>query len=264
MVLRKAKKSNKRQLSRKRKRTNTKKRRRVQKGGVYPNDAARDDGTPITREEYIQGLKDEIGLTDEIIAAIEGDPNYSRDGVDHSAEFTGQQLLAIKQAILRTLGEKIHTIQELIYTGDGDDDYIRDAEGIAVCKPWNTLSVEDKDNFEVNKFMCLPGIKHIQRFIIENSPPRPNGRVETMRYLYPDICKTLSVRFDLITPEYANDISNEYMMLYFESVAKHPLISSFFGEVFEKVFGPTPNSADAVAEDLASFPPKDPNNQGDY
>ena len=112
MVLRKAKKSNKRKLSRKRKRTNTKKRRRVQKGGVYPNDAVRDDGTPITREEYIQGLKDEIGLTDEIIAAIEGDPNYSRDGVDHSAEFTGEQLLAFKNAILDTLGEKIHNIQE--------------------------------------------------------------------------------------------------------------------------------------------------------
>ena len=53
-------------------------------------------------------------------------------------------------------------------------------------------------------------------------------------------------------------------MLYFGRIGKHPLINSFFGEVFEKVFGPTPNSADAVAEDLASFPPKDPNNQGDY
>jgi hypothetical protein len=264
MVLRKAKKSNKRKLSRKRKRTNTKKRRRVQKGGVYPNDAVTDAGVPFTREEYIQGLKDEIGLTDEIIAAIEGDPNYSRDGVDHSAEFTGQQLLEIKQAIFQTFSEKIHNIQELIFTSDGHGDYIRDAEGIAVCKPWNTLSVEDKDNFEVNKFMCLPGIKHIQRYIIANSPPRPNGRVETMRYLYPDICKTLSVRFDLITPEYVNDISNEYMKLYFESVAKHPLTSSFFGEVLENVFGPTPNSADAVAEDLASFPQKDPDNQGDY
>jgi hypothetical protein len=54
------------------------------------------------------------------------------------------------------------------------------------------------------------------------------------------------------------------MKLYFESVAKHPLTSSFFGEVLENVFGPTPNSADAVAEDLASFPQKDPDNQGDY
>jgi hypothetical protein len=264
MVLRKAKKSNKRQLSRKRKRTNTKKRRRVQKGGVYPNDAVRDDGTPITREEYIQGLKDEIGLTDEIIAAIEGDPNHSRDGVDHSAEFTGEQLLAFKNSILETLAEKLTIIQELIFTSNGHGGYIRDAEGIAVCKPWNTLSVEDKDNFEVNKFMCLPGIKHIQRYIIANSPPRPNGRVETMRYLYPDICKTLSVNFELIPPEYTNDISNEYMMLYFESVAKHPVMSSFFGEVLEKVFGPTPNSADAVAGDLAGFPQKDADNQGDY
>jgi hypothetical protein len=243
MVLRKAKKSNKRQLSRKRKRTNTKKRRRVQKGGVYPNDAVRDDGTPITREEY---------------------PNHSRDGVDHSAEFTGEQLLAFKNSILETLAEKLTIIQELIFTSNGHGGYIRDAEGIAVCKPWNTLSVEDKDNFEVNKFMCLPGIKHIQRYIIANSPPRPNGRVETMRYLYPDICKTLSVNFELIPPEYTNDISNEYMMLYFESVAKHPLMSSFFGEVLEKVFGPTPNSADAVAGDLAGFPQKDADNQGDY
>jgi hypothetical protein len=263
MGLRKYKKS-KRRLTKKKKRTNTKRRRRVQKGGVYPNNNTKDNGTPITREEYIQGLKDEIGLTDEIIMAIEGDPNYSGDGIDHSTKFTGQRLLAFKDAILQTLDEKYKNIQDIIFTSNGRGDYMRDAEGIAVCKPWNALTMEEKNNYEANKSMCLYGIRHIQRYIIANSPPKPNGRVETMRYLYPDICKTLSVNFDLIPQEYTNDITNEYMMLYFGRIGKHPLINSFFGEVFEKAFGIAPSSAVAVASDLDNFPRKDTDKQGDY
>ena len=53
-------------------------------------------------------------------------------------------------------------------------------------------------------------------------------------------------------------------MLYFGRIGKHPLINSFFGEVFEKAFGIAPSSAVAVASDLDNFPRKDTDKQGDY
>ncbi len=223
------KKTNKRQLRRNKKRSNTKRRKLVQKGGVYPppNDV-KDDGTPFGREEYIDLLKTQIGLTDETILAIEGHPTYSRDGIDHSREFTGQKLLDFKTAIGERLGEAIGILQSIIFATGADGEYIRDAQGIAQCKPWNTLSPEQKRVYDEAKYVCLGAIKHLQRYIIEHTPHRPNGRVATMTYNYLDICKTLSLDFSLLPEELQNDINTEYMNLYFSEVARHPLLHSFF------------------------------------
>ena len=101
MVLRKAKKSNKRQLSRKRKRTNTKKRRRVQKGGMYTADV---------REQ----IKNEIGLTDETIRAIQGLEN-SRDGVDYSGIYTIDKLTQVANELITLFNSSFYSKLKLFY-----------------------------------------------------------------------------------------------------------------------------------------------------
>lgn len=248
MVLRKYKKSNKRQLKRKKTRTNTKRRRCLQKGGMYPNGAVKDDGTPFTREEYIDLLKMHIGLTDETILAIEGHPTYSRDGIDHSAEFTGEKLLEFKTAIGERLGQAILELQSIIFARGADGEYIRDAQGIAQCKPWNTLTPEQKHVYDEKKYVCSGVIKHIQRYIIEHTPLRANGRVATMTYNYLDICKTLSIDFSVLPEGVQNDINTEYMNLYFSEVARHPLLHSFFITCLD---GPIdPSHGAAVGSDL--------------
>jgi hypothetical protein len=242
------KKSNKRQLKRKKTRTNTKRRKLVQKGGVYPNGAVKDDGTPFGREEYIELLKTHIGLTDETILAIEGHPTYSRDGIDHSVEFTGQKLLEFKTAIGKRLAEAIGILQSIIFVTGADGEYIRDAQGIAQCKPFDTLTLEQRRVYDEKKYLCLGAIKHLQRYIIEHTPHRPNGRVATMTYNYLDICKTLSVDFSILPEELQNEINTEYMNLFFSEVARHPLLHSFF---ITCINGPIdPNHGADVANDL--------------
>jgi hypothetical protein len=112
MVLRKAKKSNKRQLSRKRKRTNTKKRRRVQKGGMY---------TDNVKEE----IKRQFGLTDETISAIQGLDN-SRDGVDYSGIYTIAKLTQVANELITVLNYGFRRMEELSGTFNREDRKQRD------------------------------------------------------------------------------------------------------------------------------------------
>lgn len=99
MVLRKYKKSNKRQLSRKRKRTNTKRRRRVQKGGMYTADV---------REQ----IKHDFGLTDETIHAIQGNDN-SRDHVDYSGIYTIPKLRQVANELITVLNSGFRQMVQL-------------------------------------------------------------------------------------------------------------------------------------------------------
>jgi len=119
MVLRKAKKSNKRQLSRKRKRTNTKKRRRVQKGGMYTADV---------REQ----IKEQFGLTDETISAIQGLEN-SRDGVDYSGIYTIDKLTQVANELITLFNYGFRRMEELSGTFNSKDRKQRD-EIYRVCE----------------------------------------------------------------------------------------------------------------------------------
>ena len=119
MVLRKAKKSNKRQISRKRKRTNTKKRRRVQKGGMYTADV---------REQ----IKEQFGLTDETIRAIQG-MEKSRDGVDYSGIYTIDKLTQVGNELITLLNYGFRRMEELSGTFNRKDRKQRD-EIYRVCE----------------------------------------------------------------------------------------------------------------------------------
>jgi hypothetical protein len=119
MVLRKAKKSNKRKLSRKRKRTNTKKRRRVQKGGMYTADV---------RER----IKEQFGLTDETISAIQGLEN-SRDGVDYSGIYTIDKLTQVANELITLFNYGFRRMEELSGTFNRKDRKQRD-EIYRVCE----------------------------------------------------------------------------------------------------------------------------------
>jgi hypothetical protein len=118
MVLRKAKKS-KRRLTKKRKRTNTKKRRRVQKGGMYTADV---------RER----IKEQFGLTDETISAIQGLEN-SRDGVDYSGIYTIDKLTQVANELITLFNYGFRRMEELSGTFNRKDRKQRD-EIYRVCE----------------------------------------------------------------------------------------------------------------------------------
>ena len=239
MVLRKYKKSNKRQLRGKKKRTNTKRRRRVQKGGVYPNGNVKPDGTPFTREEYINLLKTHIGLSDNNILAIEGDPHHSRDGIDHSDEYDGNKLMEFKERLGEGIGIILNEMKSIILI-----------PGTQNCKRSNDLSPDEKEEFNRLLNISKIAIKHIQRQIIAQSPLGRGGRVRVMfDHNLTDLCETLNSTTAL-TSETKNDIVSDYVNTYFSRVKIPFAMKAFLIECLDGPMEPSHISIDDITSDI--------------
>ena len=146
----------------------SKKQRTIFKGGLYPNGARRNDGSLITREEYITNLK-LIGLTDDIILSIEGLPKYSRDGIDHSDEYPGQTLMRFKETLGTRLMQCFDEMKKIVFNQDGTCKHIRD--------------IPQDNKKELNKYttICKLALERIQAQIIrEDTTIRRNDRIKVM------------------------------------------------------------------------------------
>ena len=172
MVLRKAKKSNKRQLSRKRKRTNTKKRRRVQKGGMYT-------------AGVIEQIKEQFGLTDETISAIQG-MEKSRDGVDYSGIYTIDKLTQVANELITLLNYGFRRMEEL-------------SSG--------TLNPEDKQQRNKIYRVCEIAIDTIKQRAGEGS----NARLTTPQVIRLNL-ENRDVPLDVL-----KDIVEEYMKIFYSN-----------------------------------------------
>ena len=208
MVLKKYKKSNKRKLSRNKKQTNTKRQKRVQKGGLYPDDdIKKPDGTLYTREEYIDLLKAHIGLSDQNILAIEGNPNYSRDGIDHSREYNGTKLMAFKIKLSQDLTSILNQMKSIIFI-----------PGTNECRRLRDFTKDERDRFNYLLNLSKIAIKYIQAQIIANSPLGRGGRVRVMsEHDFNDICQTLK-EITTLSQETINNIVRAYIDTYFSRV----------------------------------------------
>jgi hypothetical protein len=239
MVLRKYKKSSKRQLRGKKKRTNTKRRRRVQKGGVYPNDAIKSDGTPFTREEYINLLKTHIGLTDNNILAIEGNPYHSRDGIDHSDEYDGNKLMEFKDRLGEGFGDILNKMKSIILM-----------PGTQNCRRWRDLSKDERDEFNYLLNISKIAIKHIQAQIIAHSPPGPRGRIRVMSVNdLTDLCETLKSTAPL-NSETINNIVSDYVNTYFSRVKIPFAMKAFLIECLDGPMDPSRISMSDITSDI--------------
>jgi hypothetical protein len=201
----------------------SKKQRTIFKGGLYPNGARRDDGSLITREEYITNLKT-IGLTDDIISSIEGDKNYSRDGIDHSLEYPGQILMRFKETLGARLMQCFDEMKKIVLNVDGTCKNIRDIP-------------QDKKK-ELNKYttICKLALERIQTQIIsEDTILRRNDRVKVMSvYNLNDLCETLRKSTNTyLTPETINEIVIIYLRVYFQQVRITPRLNIFLIECLQ-------------------------------